>query len=580
MAPPKGSFSDAQFTQNSHSHYRCPSSARHESAFNDSDTFIGSTISGKDPPNTQHWSEKPAHFYALYLEKNGRDDDFNRLVTAFRHRDRYEHEIEHIYRTRPDLLARKLADAKEEEEEEDDDNDDGDGNGDLGGDAGMDFDHAIIRDQGSLEPSLKPFITAEATNKIKSSDMQKVQKQPIEELSRISALFALRHSPRMLNTTPAQPSVTGHGAAAHLQQYVLKSFYQIATAPENFSEEAEASPQRIMYSPETDEQHLSVSGTDLSRSLQPKGLFSGAAIKMLQHREKDHDLEGRMDSSPSSQDLSDTTSCSDSIGSAPCGDLTWLIQPSNLSLTGGSSHSFFELEASAVKKLVECYYTWQRGRSGASSGHSSQLESRTSEYQSGEDPKSQKRTHEDAQLSSATDDASPSIGKRRKQVFAGQPRLACHFQKHDPEQYPACGIRTSGFDTIAHVKQHLKRNHERNPNYCPRCKALFVTEAEKNSHILSAFTSPCPNNASSLPEGLSPEMIKALARRVGKDNNLHEQWFTVWDMILPGVPRPQTCTFDLSGDVHVQALALCSYFEVESWHRCVSLARAGLGSWI
>lgn len=541
--------------------------------------MVGSSVSPvvKGPPDARLVPEEPAHFNALYREKNGRDDDFNRLVTAFRHRDHYEREMERIYRARPDLLVRKLADAEREEdedeeveeEEEDDDLCDHDAcdlleydsNGDpTSGPVDTDI---RIQLEGSLVASSWNFINlnSRATDLIKSSGMQTDEiMAAVDKYYLPLPLTATpgMHPMRQLYMTPDHPKI-----AAHLEQPVILPDTNISIE----NERAEATPQCTKYSSESQEQHLRVHGSESSHSPQSKGLLPNAGVEMPRHIEQSDDElpQTPADYSSTNRDFSDTTSwsCTDSIGSSPCGELQWLTQHSHLGLVGGSSDSFyFESEALAVKKLVDCYYNRQQGSGGASSGHSTQR-LHTSGSQSVEESTSRKRTYEETLLSSVNDDACPAIGKRRKQVFTGQPRLACHFQKHDPERYPACGIRTSGFDTIAHVKQHLRRNHERNPNYCPRCKALFVTEADKNSHILSAFTSPCPDNASSLPEGLSPEMIKALGRRVGKDNDLYEQWFSVWDMIFPGVPRPQTCTFDLSGDVHVQVLALCSFFEAE-----------------
>lgn len=567
-------------------------------------------------------------------DKTGQNDDndFNYLVAAFRHRDHYEREIDRIYDARPDLLARKPADAELEDDDDDGKIDSGVPLlstvkaryvGDVNGPRPVQFleigwhpgtypdqyheedvttDMEILMDRGkqvnqqhardfqerreywshilppagtlapktttyfdkeSLEPPQKPFIVGTAADTAQSADA------PGDEIlalkprnSWTSGPLATWRAQTTLNAVSRRPSITWPGTVAHLQAPAVRannSSVRILSGKsfdDTETEKDEVETPSANHGPGIHEEHVNADGKELNDTLQPE-----------------RQIDGLMDCSPSTQDFSDTpTNCSDSIESDPHGDLTWLIQQPMPGRAGGSTHPYFELEASAVKKLVDCYYIWQRGGSGVTSGCSAQP-LHISEPQNGGEPNSRKRTYEEAQLCSAADDAGPAVQVRRKQVLAGQPRLACHFQKHDPERYPACGIRTSGFMTIAHVKQHLKRNHERNPNYCPRCKDMFDTEAEKNTHILSAFTSPCPDNASSLPEGLSPETIKALSRRVEKDNDLHEQWFTVWDMIFPGVPRPRTCTFDLSGDVHVQALALSSYFDSEGPGIVVSVLR-------
>lgn len=92
-----------------------------QSAVNDSETFVDSGVSVTGTRG-QHLDAPvtgvPAHLDSAYREKRGRDDDFNRLVTAFNFRDHHEREIERIFEARPDLLALKQADS-----ESDDDND-------------------------------------------------------------------------------------------------------------------------------------------------------------------------------------------------------------------------------------------------------------------------------------------------------------------------------------------------------------------------------------------------------------------------------------------------------------------------
>lgn len=320
---------------------------------------------------------------------------------------------------------------------------------------------------------------------------------------------------------------------------------------------------RLKLDSETHEKHGGAYEEDLGDTIHQTHLLT--TLKASTDSERQHYLDWLTNVSNTSLSSSDGTSDFDSDESTLCDELKWPPLGSDVGFTNDLIYPFRSLEPAAVQRLVDSYNAWSRGGGDAPSARSSQpiRVNRVPGPQIDGRQNGKKRTFEQAQLSPGADDVGPAIKKSRKQVSEGQVRLACHFQRHDPERYPACGIRTSGFDTIAHVKQHLKRSHQRNPNYCPRCGAAFATEAQKNDHILSAFASPCPERASPLPEGLSPEAAEALKRRVGKDDDLHEQWFSVWDVIFPGRPRPATCTLDLSGDIQVQTLALCSYFEAE-----------------
>lgn len=248
--------------------------------------------------------------------------------------------------------------------------------------------------------------------------------------------------------------------------------------------------------------------------------------------------------------------CTDSLLSDNTSeDLNWLIDLHNVCGILGSKHPFFFVESEAIEDVVRTYQA-----EGESTG-SSKPPSTTAGGVGIETTKAAGKRPFEAEEPVSGDGEGPTTKSRRKQVCPGEARLSCPFQKRDPERYPLCGIRLSGYLTIGHVKQHLRRSHKRNPNYCPRCKTTFATEAQKNDHIMQAFVVPCQENVSALPEGISPEMEDALTRRVEQGSNLHDQWFSVWDMIFPGIPRPASCTFDLSSETHIQVLGLASYLE-------------------
>lgn len=272
---------------------------------------------------------------------------------------------------------------------------------------------------------------------------------------------------------------------------------------------------------------------------------------------------------PASIDSADSTSSEstseDSEELTSCDELMWLALDTGQALTPVETEPFFVTASSAIHWVIQSYEAWNRRGTGDTSSLGSSEPIIASGYQHDKAACGVKRSYETSkQFHHCNNDQGPLVKKGRKQITEGQRRLACHFQKHDPERYALCGIKTGGFDTIAHVKQHLKRSHQRDPNYCPRCMQTFGTEEQKNEHLLRLVSSPCPADPdAALPAGMSPETVRALTRRAGKGDDLQEQWFGVWDVIFPDIPRPQTCSLDLSGELHVQALGLCSYFETE-----------------
>lgn len=273
--------------------------------------------------------------------------------------------------------------------------------------------------------------------------------------------------------------------------------------------------------------------------------------------------QGNLDTPSPFRSLKSLTSsdCTDSLLSEDAfKEPTWLLEVSDVRGILGQRHPFLVVEPETVAGVIKCYQD-QITPEGGNSG-SPKSSSATADAANNTTKAARKRPFEADELV-AGDSEGPTTKSRRKQTCPGEARLSCPFQKRDPERYPLCGIRYHGFLTIAHVKQHLRRSHKRNPNYCPRCKATFLTEAQKNDHIVQAFSVPCQERVAALPEGISPEMEEALTRRVEQGSNLHAQWFSVWDLTFPGIPRPASCTFDFSSETHIQVLGLTSYLESE-----------------
>lgn len=255
--------------------------------------------------------------------------------------------------------------------------------------------------------------------------------------------------------------------------------------------------------------------------------------------------------------------CSSCDEESSLGDPSWTVSEFDTIPFSDTSPSPSDiLEKFAVQAVIDAYFRSHQNNSKGE-GNANNSPPSSSGQRNDQQRNGKKRASEDSQTAEEATRGGPVTKKRRTAASQrqGQPRLACPFQKKDPERYPECGIGKGGFGTIGHMKQHLKRRHQRNPNYCPRCKRIFSSEHVKNDHIIEAFDRPCDESLLPLPEGLSPEMNNELSKRVEKGIEVDEQWYSVWDTIFPGLPRPATCTFDLIGDIAVQTLGLSTFLE-------------------
>ncbi|KAH8668415.1 hypothetical protein BX600DRAFT_548767 [Xylariales sp. PMI_506] len=116
-----------------------------------------------------------------------------------------------------------------------------------------------------------------------------------------------------------------------------------------------------------------------------------------------------------------------------------------------------------------------------------------------------------------------------------RPRLACPFYKKDPLRYRTCHGKV--ISTIAHLKQHLKRNHQL-PVYCPICKAAFDNETVRDQHSESQS---CELRTDVVHDGVTAHQRRLLARRASTALDEAGQWFEVFDILFPGFqPRPRS----------------------------------------
>jgi len=105
----------------------------------------------------------------------------------------------------------------------------------------------------------------------------------------------------------------------------------------------------------------------------------------------------------------------------------------------------------------------------------------------------------------------------------------CLFYKLNPDRWPECRGTHS---TVAYVKQHLGRTlkHRIEDNACPKCESEFCNETALEAHITEAI---CGLEY----KGVRPKTLKFT---LGRKDTPEEQWYSLWDRVFPGVPRPCT----------------------------------------
>lgn len=154
-----------------------------------------------------------------------------------------------------------------------------------------------------------------------------------------------------------------------------------------------------------------------------------------------------------------------------------------------------------------------------------------------------------------SDDMRPRPGRRRRRGEDERGRLlfACPFLKKDPVRWRPCYKHE--LRRIRDVKQHLRRAHSVTP-YCPVCGEGFADDPTEDRLKRHLRLRECQPKAFDPPQGITGQQREQLGRRVPATLPEAEQWYTVFDIVFPGHPRPSTPYVDpdMSED-------LSSYFE-------------------
>jgi len=135
----------------------------------------------------------------------------------------------------------------------------------------------------------------------------------------------------------------------------------------------------------------------------------------------------------------------------------------------------------------------------------------------------------------------PSLRKRNKVIARLSPGhqkpLACVFYKHDRVRHADC-LRFS-LRRIKDVKQHIFRKHRQPQVYCPTCYRTFPPDQrqECDSHIQARS---CPSRPRPEWDGVTDEQSALISQKETPGAGDEAQWYSVWDKVFPGLPRPST----------------------------------------
>ncbi|KAH8897400.1 hypothetical protein GQ53DRAFT_838021 [Thozetella sp. PMI_491] len=135
------------------------------------------------------------------------------------------------------------------------------------------------------------------------------------------------------------------------------------------------------------------------------------------------------------------------------------------------------------------------------------------------------------------DERSPIARRRTQESDKGpEPLLACPFYKKNRQKYQKC--LHYQLRRIKDVKQHITRCHSQPDFYCARCYDVFESAVHRDEHTRSTS---CEIRDPPQFDGVSPEGKKRLNQQyISRGKTIEGQWHDMWDIIFPGVSRPES----------------------------------------
>jgi hypothetical protein len=81
------------------------------------------------------------------------------------------------------------------------------------------------------------------------------------------------------------------------------------------------------------------------------------------------------------------------------------------------------------------------------------------------------------------------------------------------------------------------------PIYCAICNAIWRSETERDAHTRQRN---CVENTNPPPQGITSRQQNELGTRVSRRLSKEDQWFSIFDLLFPGEPRPPSPYIDAS----------------------------------
>jgi hypothetical protein len=224
----------------------------------------------------------------------------------------------------------------------------------------------------------------------------------------------------------------------------------------------------------------------------------------------------------------------------------WFSEFSESATELEESHPLFKYRVSLVAFSLYCFRSWcsytAHGTTDdsqtAQSGGGTTSKPKPSSSGSVEPTGGRKRTASGRKPAGDEDNSDDESGQKKRRKGGsgggGGPGLACPFYKKDRDKYWRCAGRT--MNRVQDVKQHLHRKH-RVPTFCPYCKDTFTDQEKLTQH---AEAGPCPLRRVPAPDGISDKQFNLLNKRARNGSTDELRWYSIWDILFPGHPRPQS----------------------------------------
>ncbi|KZL66330.1 HET and ankyrin domain protein [Colletotrichum tofieldiae] len=199
-------------------------------------------------------------------------------------------------------------------------------------------------------------------------------------------------------------------------------------------------------------------------------------------------------------------------------------------------HHFRRIKEQVTRECLQAFALWRQCPSGSKKRSTSPPPPQASPLTKRAKGAEKKSPEEEDNDNDWEDRSNAKPHRTSDEDAAGTTRklvLACPFYKEDPLRHLHC-LKIE-LKRIKDVKQHLSRKHRQPSYYCPTCWLVFDHRTDRDSHISHRS---CLPKDQIIFEGISDEQRELFSQKVDRRLSEEQQWFSVWDIVFPDVPRP------------------------------------------